>query len=49
MLEFDPELNTNVGDYKIIHFMTKNENIFLKGPRVMNFLSIQLRCQVPQR
>jgi hypothetical protein len=26
MLEIDPELNTNIGAYKILHPLTKNEN-----------------------
>jgi hypothetical protein len=26
MLEFDQELNDNVGAYKILHLLTKNEN-----------------------
>jgi hypothetical protein len=29
MLEFDPELNTNIGAYEILHLMTKNENFSL--------------------
>jgi hypothetical protein len=44
ILEFDLELNTNVGAYKILHLLTKNENFSLKGQRVMDFSSTQLRC-----
>jgi hypothetical protein len=48
MLEFDPELNTNVGAYKILHLLTKNENFTLKGQRVTNFSTTQLRCPVSE-
>jgi hypothetical protein len=44
ILEFDSELNTNVGAYKILHLLTKNENLCLKGQRVMKFSSTQLQC-----
>jgi hypothetical protein len=46
ILELDIELNTNVGAYKILHLLTKNENFSQRGQRVMNFSLTELRCPV---
>jgi hypothetical protein len=39
---------TNVGAYKFLHLLDKNENFSLKGQRVMNFSSTQLRYPVSE-
>jgi hypothetical protein len=38
MLEIDSELNTNIGAYKILHLLTKNENFSVYKQRSMNFM-----------
>jgi hypothetical protein len=38
MLEIDPELNTNVGAYEILHPLTKNENFSVYKQGLMNFM-----------
>jgi hypothetical protein len=40
MLEFDSELNTNIGPYEILHPLTKNENFSGYKQEFMNFLLI---------
>jgi hypothetical protein len=39
---------TNVGAYKFLHLLDKNENFCLKGQRDMNFSSTQLRYPVSE-
>jgi hypothetical protein len=38
MLEIDSELNTNIGVYKILHRLTKNENFSGYKQGFMNFM-----------
>jgi hypothetical protein len=38
MLEIDPELNTNIGAYEILHSLTKNENFSVSKQGFMNFM-----------
>jgi hypothetical protein len=38
MLEVDSELNTNIGEYEILHPVTKNENFSAYKQGFMNFM-----------
>jgi hypothetical protein len=38
MVETDPEFNTNIGDYEILHPLTKNENFSAYKQGFMNFI-----------
>jgi hypothetical protein len=38
MLEFDVELNTNIGAYEILHPLTKNDNLSLYKQGFRNFM-----------
>jgi hypothetical protein len=38
MVEIDPELNTNIGAYEILHPVTKNENCLVYKKGFMNFM-----------
>jgi hypothetical protein len=47
MLEFDPKLNTNVGAYKILHLLNKNENFSLKGQIYEFFIDSDVSSRCP--
>jgi hypothetical protein len=38
MLEIDPELNTNIGAYEILHPLTKNEKFSVYKQGFVNFM-----------
>jgi hypothetical protein len=48
MLEIDPELNTNIGVYEILHPLTKNVNFSVYKQGFMNFMLMTVVMSVSE-
>jgi hypothetical protein len=48
MLEFDAELNTNIGAYETLHPLTKNENFSGNKQGFMNLMLMTVVLSIPK-